>query len=196
MTAPPKGRPILLETERFALRSLKPSDASERWQNWAKDPEVMGPLNARTREMSREYLANYASSFDNSNRYLIGIFEKAKGLHIGFFIVEVDHAHRVATFNVVVGDKTWWGKAVVNEARAALLDEFFDKRGIEKACGVPLTRNFPAVLNYKAQGWRHEGTLHGQRLSSADGSRLDQYQFGLLRDEWHRIRTRGRNDEA
>jgi len=121
MTAPPKGRPILLETERFALRSLKPSDASERWQNWAKDPEVMGPLNARTREMSREYLANYASSFDNNNRYLIGIFEKAKGLHIGFFIVEVDHAHRVATFNVVVGDKTWWGKAVVNEARAALL---------------------------------------------------------------------------
>ena len=151
----------------------------------------MGPLNAPARDMSLDYLAKYASSFDNDVRFLIGIFEKAAGTHVGFFVVEVDHVHRSATFNVVIGDKTWWGRGVVNETRAALLDYFFDKRGIEKACGAPLTRNFPAVLNYKVQGWRHEGTLLGHRLSTTDGSRLDQYQFGLLRDEWRRFRNKG-----
>jgi RimJ/RimL family protein N-acetyltransferase len=170
---------------------LRPADASERWQGWAKDPDVMGPLNAPARAMSLDYLAKYASSFDNDVRFLIGIFEKAGGTHVGFFVIEVDHVHRSATFNVVIGDKTWWGRGVVNETRAALLDYFFEQRGIEKACGAPLTRNFPAVLNYKVQGWRHEGTLRGHRLSTTDGSRLDQYQFGLLRDEWRRFRNKG-----
>jgi ribosomal-protein-alanine N-acetyltransferase len=73
---------------------------------------------------------------------------------------------------------------VVNEVRAALLDEFFERRGTEKASGTPLARNFPAVFNYKAQGWRLEGVLKGQCKSVVDGSRLDQYQFGMLRDEW------------
>jgi RimJ/RimL family protein N-acetyltransferase len=184
----PMVQPIDIETSRFRLRTLKPADASARWQGWGKDPEVMGPLNAPVRDMPLDYLANYAASFDNEHRHLIGIFEKTSGTHIGFFIIEIDRAHRCATFNVVIGDKAWWGKGVVNETRAALLDHFFERRGIEKAIGSPLARNFPAVFNYKAQGWRHEGTLRGHRLSVADGSRLDQYQFGLLREDWRKLR--------
>jgi RimJ/RimL family protein N-acetyltransferase len=117
-------------------------------------------------------------------RYLIGIFDTASQVQIGFFMVDVDVFHRRATFNVVIGEKSWWGKGAVNEARAALLDEFFAHRGIDKAVGMPLTRNFPAVFNYKAQGWRHEGTLRGHCVSVAGGARLDQYQFGLSKDEW------------
>jgi hypothetical protein len=50
---PPTGKPVLLQTERLELRSLKPSDASERWVGWARDPEVMGPLNP-VRPISRD----------------------------------------------------------------------------------------------------------------------------------------------
>ena len=56
--------------------------------------------------------------------------------------------------------------------------------GTAQAYGTPLARNFPAVFNYKAQGWRLEGVLRGQCKSVVDGSRLDQYHFGMLRDEW------------
>ena len=185
---------VAIETARFRLRNLKPSDASERWRGWARDPAVMHPLNNPARDMSLDYLARYASAFDGKNRHLIGVFEKATGAHIGFFMVEIDSVHRLATFNVVIGDKDWWGKRVVNESRAALLDYFFERRGIEKACGLPLARNFPAVLNYKEQGWRHEGTLRGHRVSAIDGSRLDQYQFGLLREEWRLLRKAKNND--
>ncbi len=191
MAMRPAGRPIDLETARFRLRSLTAADASARWQAWSKDPEIMGPLNAPTRDLQIDFLARYAASFDNENRYLVGIFDKAGGGHIGFFIIEVDRMHRCATFNVVIGDKAWWGKGAVNEARAALLDHFFDHRGIEKAIGSPLARNFPAVFNYKAQGWRHEATLRGHRVSVIDSSRLDQYQFGLLRDDWRKLRRPG-----
>lgn len=191
MTRRPAGQTIDITTDRFRLRTLKPADASARWQAWGNDLEIMNPLNAPVRDMPRDYLANYASSFDNEHRNLIGIFEKAAGTHIGFFIIEIDRVHLCATFNVVVGDKTWWGKGVVNETRAVLLDHFFERRGIEKALGSPLARNFPAVFNYKAQGWRHEGTFRDHRVSLTDGTRLDQYQFGLLREDWRRQRKAG-----
>src|ERR1700758_4051510 len=154
---PVKGRPVDLQTDRFRLRSLKPVDASERWLGWAKDPEVMGPLNAPVSSMTRQDLTNYIGTSDNNGRYLIGIFDKESGIQIGFFMIDVDKVHQTATFNLVIGEKGWWGKGVVNETRGALLDHFFEHRGIQKACGCPLARNFPALFNYKAQGWRHEG---------------------------------------
>jgi RimJ/RimL family protein N-acetyltransferase len=188
MTMHTKGRPVLLTSKRFALRGLKPADASERWMRWLQDPEVMGPLNAPIRKWTAQELMAHIGSADNNNRYLIGLFDLASKLQIGFYMVDVDQFHRRATFNVVIGDRSWWGKSVVNETRAALLDEFFNNRGVEKASGTPLARNFPAVFNYKAQGWRHEGTFRRHCHSVTDGSRLDQYQFGLTKDEWRAMR--------
>jgi [ribosomal protein S5]-alanine N-acetyltransferase len=180
----PQGPPINLTTERFLVRTLTMADISERWGNWSADPEVMGPLNMPVRRMTKDDLARYVARFDNDVGYLIGVFAKTLSLHIGFFVVEVNKLHATANFNLVIGDKQYWGKGVVNEVRAALLDEFFERRGIEKAYGTPLARNFPAVFNYKAQGWQVEGVLHGQCKSITGGPRLDQYHFGLQRDEW------------
>jgi RimJ/RimL family protein N-acetyltransferase len=191
MALRPAGQPIDIETARFRLRTLTPADASARWQGWGKDPEIMTALNAPARDLDVSYLAKYAASFDCEHRHLVGIFEKAAGSHVGFFIIEIERMHRCATFNVVIGERDWWGKGLVNEARAALLDHFFEQRGIEKAIGTPLARNFPAVYNYKVQGWRHEATLRGHRVSITDNSRIDQYQFGLLRDDWRRLRKGG-----
>ena len=130
------GKPVLLQTERFELRSMRPIDASDRWVGWARDPEVMGPLNSPVVQMSRDELSKFLATSDNVNR-----------IQVGFFMVDVDNGHHLATFNVVIGEKEWWGKGVINEARAALLDHFFEQVGVEKACGQPLARNFPAVLN-------------------------------------------------
>jgi RimJ/RimL family protein N-acetyltransferase len=180
----PQGRPVELATARFIVRSLTPADASDRWSDWSVDPEVMAPLDVPARRMPKAELARFTTQFDNDNGFLIGVFAKAMLLHIGFFMVEVNRTHATANFNLVIGDKQYWGKGVVNEVRAALLDEFFENRGVEKAYGQPLARNFPAVFNYKAQGWRLEGVLKGQCKSLTGGERLDQYHFGMLRDEW------------
>jgi len=187
----PQGRPIALSTERFLVRSLTAGDASERWCAWSADPDIMGPLNQAAIRMTKEQLVRYIAQHDNDRAYLIGIFTKAMNQYIGFFMIETNKLHATASFNLVIGDKTYWGKGVVNEVRAALLDEFFERRDIEKACGIPLARNFPAVFNYKAQSWKLEGVLRGQCKSITDGARLDQYQFGMLREAW-----RGRKGRA
>lgn len=193
--ARPRGKPVDIRTERFRLRSLTPIDASERWLKWSVDPDVMGPLNVPIQPMSRRELEAYIAGFDNLNRYVIGIFTGAENRFIGFYMITVERQHLTANFNVLIGDKDYWGQKVVNETRAALLDFLFTERGVEKAYGRPLARNFPAVFNYKAQGWRLEGVFHGQVKSVADGSRLDQYHFGMLASDWLARKTGAANDE-
>jgi RimJ/RimL family protein N-acetyltransferase len=150
-----------LQTERFELRSLKPIDASDRWVGWARDPEVMGPLNSAVAQVTRGELGGYIGSADNIHRFIIGVFDKLSRIQIGFFMVEVDNAHRIATFNVVVGEKAWWGKGVINESRAALLDHFFNDRGIEKACGQPLGPQFPGGPELQDPGLAARGDAAG-----------------------------------
>ena len=187
MNTPAKGQPVLLQTKRFLLRSLKPSDASQRWLGWLKDTEVLDPINSPARDVAlRDLMAHIEANSNNDTVFMIGIFDLESKVQIGYYSIfrTVNEFQRIANFNVVIGEKPWWGERVINETRAALLDEFFLNRGIEKATGHPLARNFAAIFNYKAQGWRHEGTLRAHLISLKDGSPLDQYLFGLTKDEW------------
>ena len=104
-----KGRPFELETARFRLRTLRPADASQQWQEWLADPDVVHPINAEVRRVTVQELTTYIAEHDNYARFLVGIFEKTSGLHIGFFFIEVDRTNQNATFNVLIGDKSWWG---------------------------------------------------------------------------------------
>lgn len=185
----PRPRPVRVQTERFLLRSMVAKDASERYLGWAADAEVMGPLNVKPLKMSIAQLTSYIGGFDNLARFLVGIFVRDDNRHIGFYVIEIDVLHDVASFNVVIGDKEYWGQKVVLETRPALLDLFFNERGIEKVVGLPLARNFPSIFNYKAEGWTMEGVFKAHRRSFIDGKRLDQMQFAMLKDVWRARRV-------
>jgi RimJ/RimL family protein N-acetyltransferase len=145
----------------------------------------MSPLNALPWDTTLEGLQDYIGTYDNRKRYLFGIFDLATEAHVGIYEIETNARHRTATFTVLIGDKSHWGRDIVLETRACLLSFFFEQRGIEKAIGKPLVRNFPMIYNYVAQGWQLEGVLRGQCRSAFGSQRIDQYQFGLLRTEWH-----------
>ncbi len=182
-------KPIRLETERFLLRTLRQDDATQVFVDWFADAEVMIPTNRRPAKITRESLAKYIASRDGINELYIGIFERRSGRHVGNYMVLRDRAERTATIHVIIGDRAFWGDKVILETRPALLDYFFRSRGVEKAIGTPPARNFPAVFNYKAEGWRLEGVLKGHLKSKSGKGRLDQFQFGLLKDEWLAMRN-------
>lgn len=173
-----------LDTERFYLRALTPADASERWVAWLGDSEVMGPINTRLRQPSLAQLRAHIASHDQVRRLFVGIFDRSQDRHIGFYRIDLDPKHGLATFNVLIGDKAYWGRRTVLETRAALLDHLFRRMGIEKAVGMPLARNFPAIFNYRAQGWSLEGVLKAHRAAADGSGRLDQLVFGLTKAAW------------
>lgn len=184
------GTPVRLETARYHLRSLSPDDVDDRYIGWLGDPEVMQTLNAPPRQLNRADIQRYVARFNNKTSFHIGVFDKASGRKIGIYSIYVDLGNGLAETNVAIGERDFWGRKAVLETRAALLDFLFDVVGVFKVWGRPFARNFPAVFNYKAQGFALEGVLR-QHRRSVDGGRLDQLMFGLLRDEWHARRSKG-----
>ena len=85
---------------------------------------------------------------------------------------------------VVIGEREQWGKNIVLEGRARLLDFLFDELSMHKVIGRPHGRNIGSIFNYKALGFQCEAVLREQSRAVTDDSRLDQLVFGLLRDEW------------
>ena len=144
-----KPKPIRLITDRFILRSLRPDDAGRPYIDWMADPEVMTPLNQKPRTLTRDDVLGAILARDGFNDFLIGVFARKPSKFIGVYFVAADWSNRTVTFNVMIGDKSYWGNNVILETRAALLDHFFDVLGAEKAIGQPPARNFPSVFNYK-----------------------------------------------
>lgn len=171
------------------MRSLTRQDVGERYAGWLRDPEVLAMLNNRNLKMTNEQLIAYVERFDNRVNFHLGIEAAAGGPLIGFYSAYRDPPNGVAQTNVMVGDHDYWGKNVVIETRAALLDFLFDVVGVEKVYGMPLARNVASVFNYRAQGFHCEGIMRQQRRGP-EGERLDQLFFGMLRSEWHEKRAK------
>lgn len=174
--------PLKLETEQYILRSLSATDVNKKYIGWNRDPKVMEnvelPMNIPPQQLKR-----YVQSFDNLNRFHLGIFCKKGGLFIGYFNIYCDGKNRNARTTVVIGDRDYWGKKVVLETRAKILDFLFNVVGVHKVWGAIYARNLPSLFNYKAQGFTCEGVLRDQDRAP-DGTWRDVYRFGLMRDEW------------
>lgn len=182
---PQPGALVHLATPRFVLRSMAREDVTDGFIAWLADPEVMLGLNLPRRRLSRPQAVRFVLAHDNVTKFCLGIFDKANSRQIGFFTVNVDPRNRTGETSVVIGERVYWGKDVVREARSALLDFMFDTLDVHKVIGRPHARNFASIYNYQALGFRCEAVLREQLLSVDRSTRIDQMMFGILRSEWH-----------
>lgn len=182
------GRPLTLESEHYLLRSLAPHEVNLRHVRWLRDPEVMATLNLRPMkgvpdaQLLKRMQSDVARA-DNRTRFHLGIFPKEAKSQIGYFAVDLDEKNAHAQTRVVIGEREWWGRDVVIEARAVLIDFLFSTAGVEKVWGSTSSRNIASIFNYRAQGFTNEGILR-KHSTGIDGARIDIVLFGLLREEW------------
>ncbi len=178
------GPPVSLETERFKLRSLRPSDAGKRYLSWIADAEVMNALNMPARELTEQELRAHILEFDNRARYLIGMFDKETRRHFGVFLIDVMLQQRLARLQYFIGDHDFRGIGALRETMTGLVAYLFKRRGIEKIAAQVATDNAPSIAALEALGFRVEGEMKGEIRAFDDGRRIDQLFFGVLHDEW------------
>jgi RimJ/RimL family protein N-acetyltransferase len=181
------GEPVVLDTAHYLVRSMKPEDVTEDYLAWTKDEEIMYGVNSAPGRMTMADLHRYVAKFNNRTSFHLGIFVKETGRLIGFYSIYWERRHNIAGTNVVVGDRAYWGKNVVLETRAAIIDFLFDRLKVAKVWGSPMARNIPSVFNYRAQGFKAEGVLKRHRVSPK-GERLDQIMFGLFPEDWRKAK--------
>jgi RimJ/RimL family protein N-acetyltransferase len=181
---PQRGVPINIKTDRFIVRSLTTNDALGSFRMWIANPALMAALNMPARNLSKSDLARFIAGYDDRVRYLLGVFSRGDRSLIAVFTIDVTPAHARLKVSGFIGDRNWLGKEVTEEVSVELFEEFFKKRGIEKAVAQVEDRNFGAIVPLRRMGFRVEGLLRSE-IRAFDGSgRRNQFILGLVAADW------------
>jgi [ribosomal protein S5]-alanine N-acetyltransferase len=146
---------IVIETDRFFLRSLSVSDVSARYYNWlhsqGKSQYIEYSKRNHTINELKEYVNQRALS---DNALLLGIFDVANNSHIGNIKYEpIDFENRVTTMGILIGEKDYRGLGVAPEvikASSMWLKKTFNIANV--ILGVSL-KNDRAIKAYEKIGF-------------------------------------------
>lgn len=176
-------KPITIETERFVLRPVEPISFSRATFHWTQDREALAGMNWKTEGWTRWQWWRHIRRHSRKTHTSHGIWLKEDlSAPIGLHITTFDRAG-CGMVGVILGNRSWWGKAVVAECRTAILDDCFGRLRAARISGFVSSRNFASIYNYQNLGFRREGIMR-QYFLQADGSRTDQIVFGMLASEW------------
>lgn len=172
----------LISSPNYRLRLLDPDDVGAEYVGWLGDAEVTKYLEVRHYPQTIESIRAFVASHDGIGSFLFGVFTP-EHRHIGNYSLRIDRPNSVGTLGVMIGDRQHWGRNVVQETRAALLDHCFDTLHLHKVCGACHATNLPAIYNYRRQGWASEG-VRREHAMGWDGVRVDVVMFGMLAATW------------
>jgi RimJ/RimL family protein N-acetyltransferase len=175
---------------------VPPEQVGPWYVEWLQDPELLAFLNLEQPKdggpnQTLARMRRYVARSNNRNSFHLGVYPKGQQQQIGFFSLDLDFRNGTAQTRVVIGDKAYWGKHVVRETRAAIIEFVFRTTNFVKIWGMTSSRNIPSIYNYKAQGFKNEGVLR-EHIRTIDGGRFDVVMFGLLRREWEERKEQGR----
>ena len=153
--------------------------------SWLKDDDISRTLEVDGQRQTLETIRDFIVKHDNKTSFLFGIFTK-NGTHIGTHSFNFYPKHKLATVGVMIGDKSYWGKAVPLETRAQILNWAFEELDCNKIEAGCFSINFPAIYNFKRQHWKLEGVRKKNRI--IDGESVDMVLFGMMKKDWYEQR--------
>ncbi|MDF2880676.1 MAG: family acetyltransferase [Clostridiaceae bacterium] len=178
----------LLVGDRVKLTSLNEKDLMilENWYNDVNflrlydmvsafpksETQLLGMLNNK-RSSSNSYIFAVRTIEDNT---LIGV--------TGF--EEILWNNGVATIFVGIGDRERRGAGFGREALKLTMEFGFQELNLHRIQLNVLQYNGSAINLYESLGYKKEGTY--REFIHRDGKRYDMYLYGVLREEWDKLR--------
>ncbi|MGN6489212.1 MAG: GNAT family N-acetyltransferase [Devosia sp.] len=171
------------ETERFVLKSLNVWEALHVTRGWRKDPQILRALfqSSKPKTLFDWYLRGPIPR--SSRRFVYSITPKGETQPIGANTVRL-LGYRSASGAVAIHDRSWWGKDVVVEVRAELMNQFFRHTNVERFHGQVDASNISSIFSYRKLGFSHVGTWHRHLMDPVTGDIIDFVNFEIFRDEW------------
>jgi RimJ/RimL family protein N-acetyltransferase len=174
-----------LETERFILKPMGMIETLRVTNNWRHDRDILNGLMQTSKPRSLGHWLLRGPLPRTRHRFAFAIVPKGEQAAIGAHMVRLQ-GYRSAFGTVAVHDRNWWGKNVVVEVRARLMNHFFAHCGVERFYGVVDSRNVSSIFSYRRLGFDHVGTWHRQKQNPVTGDVIDFVNFEMFRDQWMR----------
>lgn len=171
------------ETERFVLRSLDVWEALRITNGWRRDPEILRGLfqSSKPKSLVEWYISGPMPR--SSRRFAYSITPKGETRPIGVNAFKFS-GYRSAFGSVAIHDRAWWGKDVVVEVRAELMNQVFRHTNTERFYGVVEAGNVASIFSYRKLGFAHVGTWHRHKQDPVTGEVYDFVHFEIFREKW------------
>jgi ribosomal-protein-alanine N-acetyltransferase len=181
MLNPATKEPITLKTENYSLRTLIADDATQTYLSWMNDPEVNRYLDSSKTVQSIQSIREYINQHNNRDSFLFGIIARDAG-HIGNVALKPHKNNSAIHLGVMVGNRDFWGRSVIIEARSIVLDFCFTELGLKFVESACYGGNIPAVFNFMHQGY--EKIRVEKNNLDEDNPKNDLIVFQMSRENW------------
>lgn len=178
---------VYLETERLIL-TPHTLDNAEKINRWSNDPELLY-LNddepdtrpPRTLDDTRKAVERFIEGRPDILHY--AIHKKDSGNFIGYgMIAHIDRYNRRCSLGIEIGEKGEWGKGLGRETLSAIIAYCFAELDMNRIGAEVWAFNERSRRMLESLGFKREGTV--RQYICKNGAFADEYQYGLLREEW------------
>lgn len=178
----------ILEGERVRLEPPR-AEHLPTFLRWFADPEVTRYL-LRRYPLSERQEAAWLEAMSTSEVDIVwAVTRKPDGRLIGVSgIHRIDWQHRHAWPEILIGERSEWGKGYASEALTLVTGHAFRELGLEKVLASIYSGNDASIGMAERVGFRRCGLL--RRHAYFDGAWHDEWLGETLRDEWKDAATR------
>jgi RimJ/RimL family protein N-acetyltransferase len=163
------------------LRPVREEDLAD-YAVWLNDPEVVQyttvVAGTITPEGEREWFACITSPKHTGRTWAI----EAEGRHIGNCALIPHLTQAQASFGIILGDKSAWGKGYGTAALREVLRVAFAEMNLHRVHLTVFPENERGRRCYARCGFREEGYL--RESFCKEGRWQDQIPMAILRSEW------------
>lgn len=135
--------------------------------------------------MTKSDIVAYIKGFDQRTHILIGIFEKASGLLLGFLRNDVDFSSGQFLVSMIIGEPEYRHSGVTNAVTIPFRDYFFETLGMKVMLATALAHNRPIIHYLYSTGWTLDRTIERHVKSNTDERMFDLCFFSQTRETWH-----------
>lgn len=182
--------PERIEGERVILLRHTPANLPA-FYRWYGDAEIARLNRHQSGPMRRDEIERFF------NARILGVESLALAIHVresGRLIgscafSQIDGDNGSAVYHITIGERDAWNQGYGTEATDLMLGLAFDRLGLHRVTLTVFSFNERAVASYRKSGFVLEGTA--RQAIWRDGRFWDEYQMGILAEEWRTLRRAG-----
>jgi [ribosomal protein S5]-alanine N-acetyltransferase len=168
------------------LRALEVDDYKTTIR-WRADEEIWDSVLGERYFVSSEYERKWIQdAIANRNEVRLGVCLRDNSELIGLTsIVAIDWLHRSARSQIMIGEKSYWGKGYGTQAVLETVRFGFLSRGFERMWVRVISSNEASIALHEKIGYKREGVM--RHAVFKNGRFHDVVLLSLLRDEFEAL---------
>ena len=180
----------MLKGKLVVLRPIQRTDINY-FLKWFNDPEVtqyLGMYLPMTEMAEQKYIEDLGTSRATTDaHFIIEAVDGEKTKPIGSIgLHRLNNKDHNATLGIAIGDKAYWSKGYGTEAARLIIKYGFEQLNLHRISSSVYSFNQRSFRMHLKVGFTEEGRRKENLFKN--GAYYDEVVFGLLREDWKKIK--------